>query len=709
MSTEGSNIRDPLSSQSVQGIRDPNVSFHTMNTSPDRSLSKSLTERLWQSTLYDHDDSTLASEPDENEHTSAADRKILDAVSVEERRLLQSFAMSNQQLQRQYDTTGGEEISDAENLQKIQLWSTLLECLNDLYKLWSTTTSHLFSGNRTPHGKQAVQDVDIETFMSYLLSMWKLSIDELDPNLKIPLFLSTIKIATMAAKQPDVKSILFRCHLKKLALIIPPTVSLLLTASTNTPTLLKPTEDYTEMNEEKKSDECHGAEARRMTIENSQTTSDQVLPLLLQFIREITMKRQSKLTPGYDDFISHTYPAILQYSCYSNPLFMIDISAILWKWSVTSAHCLLRSSSVWESIEFMWIYNYENEAHRGSDVRENDPDSRVLSNLAAVVGTMITFASQDDTIMNSVPPKGAHDLEMIQKQEWLVRYLIDEVGGKRVHSRVDCRRRCMRTIRCLMATSWGRIVFWNQISKEDFVAVVLQVMRSLEEDVDTRTLACQTLGLLVRERIIDVHLGPYIETTLLEIIEGDPEVDDDSHIRDISRCDVLVLSACHVLTMCLEFSPWSRSLDCFTEPMFEHLLHVLQSNVDLPNYHSTISELFAALAVKQENVEDHHEISSTRIKGICAVLSSYPSVLETFAILLSPTASKPEFDKVRESTIKILSGLIESDSIEKTNQQLMAADEHLLTALVNVCLMNNNESPLKDEAKRIILTLIPEL
>jgi hypothetical protein len=73
--------------------------------------------------------------------------------------------------------------------------------------------------------------------------------------------------------------------------------------------------------------------------------------------------------------------------------------------------------------------------------------------------------------------------------------------------------------------------------------------------------------------------------------------------------------------------------------------------------------------------------------------------------LLSPIAD-PEFDVPRQNAVDALTILVKDDD---RNKKPLAANENLLTALVNVCLMTNNEGPLKNGAKQLVLALVPEL
>ena len=110
------------------------------------------------------------------------------------------------------------------------------------------------------------------------------------------------------------------------------------------------------------------------------------------------------------------------------------------------------------------------------------------------------------------------------------------------------------------------------------------------------------------------------------------------------------------------------------------------------------------MAVESDDLVE--STTTTRIKGISNLLVSLPAALEIMAILLSPLASGPDFDASRSKAVKVLTIIANEDD---RNKKPMADDENLLTALVNVCLMTSNEGPLKDDAKELILALVPEL
>jgi hypothetical protein len=63
----------------------------------------------------------------------------------------------------------------------------------------------------------------------------------------------------------------------------------------------------------------------------------------------------------------------------------------------------------------------------------------------------------------------------------------------------------------------------------------------------------------------------------------------------------------------------------------------------------------------------------------------------------------PEYESSRRDALKIITLFMKSDGHKKR----LAENEALLTALVNFCLISSG--PLKDEAKQVILRLVPEL
>jgi hypothetical protein len=293
----------------------------------------------------------------------------------------------------------------------------------------------------------------------------------------------------------------------------------------------------------------------------------------------------------------------------------------------------------------------------------------------------------------------------------------------------NVRRRCMRTIRCLASTDWGRSMLHSSSLCENewtLDSVLVHVLRHYPtaQDTDTRTLACRTIMDVWPQNVSHnaeiestmIALGPTLETTLLQIIR-DTAVESDTEAERYSATDKLILAATQALTVVLRSSPWKRSALVFGQAVFEQILASLLECVDRPVFHVGISEFLLELVRVDESTssttksaltmdESSTPTMTTRIQGVTKLLVSYPCVLEIFCILLAPLSVGPDYDVSRANTVRVLSTLVRDDA---NNCKPMADDENLLSALVNVCLLSSKESQLKDDAKQLIFALVPEL
>jgi hypothetical protein len=206
--------------------------------------------------------------------------------------------------------------------------------------------------------------------------------------------------------------------------------------------------------------------------------------------------------------------------------------------------------------------------------------------------------------------------------------------------------------------------------------VLVQVLQSTDGGSDdTRIQACQTIAsLLPGAGKHWASLGPYIESVLTQTIEGEESPDK------------LVLAASHTLYVSLEHSPWKRGNSCHTSSFFERIRSALEVNADDPLYHTGFSQLLLLLA--HDGASDESNLVS-------------PPVLTALTILLS--ALGPDYEPSRKDAMAILTLFLKKNGHKKR----LAENEGLLTALVNFCLISNGS--LKDEAKHIILRVVPEL
>jgi hypothetical protein len=354
---------------------------------------------------------------------------------------------------------------------------------------------------------------------------------------------------------------------------------------------------------------------------------------------------------------------------YSYPPAQEAVSAVLWNWaaSVSLGRDMAESEHVWTTLEqYMSLPTSE----------ETIPIHRNASSALGCVVAAWT-AAHPTTSTPPQPPPG-----LLLDQGWvpacLLRILYTETD-------VDWRRRCMRTIRCLASCDWGRSFLWKYCeSSEYFLTVLVKVLANDGSsnggsNSDTRVQVCQTISSLSPSAGSGwAPLGPYMEIILVQ------------SIQDTTSADKLVLAASHTLHVSLHHSPWKRGNtgSCYTDGFFERIQTALESNTDDASYHTGFSSLLLDLA-------NNNQGSESKSNLVC------PSVLSSLAVILS--AMGPEYESSRRDALKMITLLMKSDGHKKR----LAENEALLTALVNFCLISSGS--LKDEAKQVILRLVPEL
>jgi hypothetical protein len=357
---------------------------------------------------------------------------------------------------------------------------------------------------------------------------------------------------------------------------------------------------------------------------------------------------------------------------------------VLWNWTSSGmALTMAADSRVWKFLE-------QTSEHVAAVV--------VQRHVASTVGTMVASCTTTKSSRVNIP---SYEQQIQQQQSWLVPYL------KRVlrdESDQDWRRRCVRTVKCLASTEWG-----VRMLGSDWGNVLVKVLQSTTDDVDTRCAVCHTMQSLLpvvtvqESNKADCYrlwtlLGPCLETALVQTVE---QIDSPSK---------LVLAASQTLTHLLRHSPWRRGYSSFSRTFLERLLSVLQEQVNEPDYHATFAKLLLQLLDVDPSSEDDSSSSSATSrssgrKNMSHWMASSRSVSEMLTIMLN-TEGHPDLERSKQTAVDVLKILAQEDG--SNNKKLLAANEHLLTALVNVCLVNG-EGPLKAGAKELILQLVPEL
>jgi hypothetical protein len=413
-------------------------------------------------------------------------------------------------------------------------------------------------------------------------------------------------------------------------------------------------------------------------------------PLLLQLGLDIPQETSSMLATHPDDTNDNV-------SSFPSTDVLEAGSAILWNWAATDSDMALSMADkdrLWKHLEQVWA-------------REYCLSDTVLCNIASTVGTIIASLSRKH--LNDVEIEERADRTIFENQTWLIPILLRAFDPERPIADKDYRRRCMRTIRCLSSCTWGRaFLLQNAPSSMHLGNVLTQALRSdLVPDNDTRLQACETVTYLLPTIYQDanfqnaIFFGPSVEMALIQIIE---EINRNTELN--SETDQkLVLAACRALCVSLRHSPWQRGANCFSHIFLEELFSILQDHPDQPSCHQGFSELMIELLTTSNiAVDDRRQ----RIPGIASLIASSPPALDLLCMLISATPSA-DFDISRQNAIRALSLLAdESDQ----NKKALADHDNILTALVNVCLLNNandDEGSMKYTAKSLVVSLVSKL
>jgi hypothetical protein len=229
----------------------------------------------------------------------------------------------------------------------------------------------------------------------------------------------------------------------------------------------------------------------------------------------------------------------------------------------------------------------------------------------------------------------------------------------------DIRRRSMRTLRCLCSGEAGHALR-RQGNFCDFLASVAQH----DLDRDTRVQALECMAYIAADKESLTEVGPGTTMALIRIIENSNE----------SR---LTTSACRSLSPCLS-----------------------NSDSTLVGLSAAFYSALATAVAESSDADSHRNVANvlSRLAETDGFADKVPTcaLLNLLAALISQVG--PDFDQSRTTAISAIKALAENDG----NKRAMAEHEGLLTALVNYA-MTTEESKKKDEAKVLILKLIPEL
>ena len=405
-------------------------------------------------------------------------------------------------------------------------------------------------------------------------------------------------------------------------------------------------------------------------------------------------------------------------------------SAILWNWASWGplARNMAKSHRMWETMRELLDYS-----------RQSD-QLAAQRNVLSTIGTIISCFSgnkqelmlQDDRENYQVVGAVA---EQLQQQTWILSSCIDIVQET---SDTDSRRRCLRTIRCLSSSTWGRLFMQSNtaVSKDKpLLALLLQVLRRPETDSNIHIQVCQTIVSL-SPCCSEDWIKPWIPHFQVALIQ---KVQDTQTEKGLLTAALSALSSlCNVMDNfeTLEVLGW-KGEDSYSTAFYKQLTTLLSTRYsDDVDFHQTVAEFLNSLVLYDNQIHNHvnsaaavvdEDIDSMNVTNSqqmeaeelgtkSAAAKSPPSsdccfsnnfhAVQLFCLLLSPT--NPEFERSQQVTIDTLGQLVHHHR-DSRNRKALADHEDLLTGVVNLCLLTTIKGTTKDEAKRIILALVPEL
>ncbi len=263
-------------------------------------------------------------------------------------------------------------------------------------------------------------------------------------------------------------------------------------------------------------------------------------------------------------------------------------------------------------------------------------------------------------------------VKLIQKQHWLVPRLLDTLQAE---SDCDLRRRCTRTIRCLLSCSWGRQFIMDHGDATIITNVLSSLATNQSNDSDTRVQACQAVRsmLLVDNGVRECDVA----ASFLGILE-------DRNVESKLAVNVL-----QILSTMIAEGKWEPDLTALSDIFLPRISSILSLHDNEKNSHLVVSK-FLRDSIRMDNFS-FHDLSG----------SSQQLFLDCITILLEPVG--PDFEDSRKYALEVATNL----ASEPATKKRLAGHDRLLTALVNFCLIANG--PMKIDVKAIILALVPEL
>lgn len=292
----------------------------------------------------------------------------------------------------------------------------------------------------------------------------------------------------------------------------------------------------------------------------------------------------------------------------------------------------------------------------------------IFRNVSSIIGTIVAIVISD--------AKQSSSVALLQRQTWIVHSLLDTLKKE---SDNDLRRRCTRTIRCLVSCSWGRLFMVNNSNSINVTGMLVSLVTNNCNDSDTRVQACQAVrSMLTANKDISL-CDQKIGESLVLVLE---ERNVDSK---------LAISVFQALSAIISDRRWRPDLQSFSDLFLPKISSILRQHIDETTSHLVFSQFLLEFIRVEDyrNSFQHHPDSSKKL------------LLDCITSLLEPLG--PDFEDSRKCAVEIVTTLASNQETKK----ILAGHDRLLTALVNFCLIANG--PMKINVKAIILTLVPEL
>lgn len=263
------------------------------------------------------------------------------------------------------------------------------------------------------------------------------------------------------------------------------------------------------------------------------------------------------------------------------------------------------------------------------------------------------------------------------------------------------RRRAMRTIRCL-ATSQIQLFIRQQQGL--FFFLIQTISRNVsgddENDHDMLMQACETIIVLLG--------GDY------------GELDQQLDLSDLEKAltcriesttsESLIAASIQCLNVCMKRKQCLTESYKISELVWKRLEATAQISTDSHGWISTFlldlvmleKNSIVESGIEQPAAQNGLDTSSSRLANQ-TVINLISTIVA--ASIATDTAELAKRENVRNQSLQVLHVLLEKEQ----NKPILAENDQLLSSLVNLCLVLDPTSKEKDSAKRVILSLVPEI